>query len=124
MSSNRESENELFNPGVLIDSWDDVDQYLVASVSAGGLREFLSGSRGLRRMMLDSAQPEWYITDAAGDLSQPLLLEEQHHPLDDTDYLPDEGLFLSGDPLENEANLKDIEHSRNGGSLRLRINLG
>ena len=110
--------------GVLIDIRDDIGQYLVTSVSAGGLRELLSGSLDLRRLLLDSAQPEWYITDAVGDLSQPLLLEEQDHPLDDTDYLPDEGLFLSRDSLENEANLKDREPSRNGGSPRLRINLG
>ena len=85
--------------GVLIDIHDDIPQYLVTNVSHRRLHELRSGSLGLRRLLLDSAQPEWYITDAVGDLSQPLLLERQRHPLDDTDYLPDEGLFLSGAPV-------------------------
>ena len=85
--------------GVLIDTHDDIPQYLVTNVSHGGLHEFRSGSLDLRSLLLDSAQPEWYITSAVGDLNHPLLLEKQHQPLDDTDYLPDEGLFLSGTPV-------------------------
>ena len=95
----KDSSGKIFI-GALIDIQDDIGQYLVTSVSAGGLRELLSGSLDLRGLLLDSAQPEWCITDAVGDLSQPLLLQEQHHPLGDTDYLPDEGLFLSSGPIE------------------------
>ena len=108
--------------GVLIDIQDDIGEYLVTRVSSDRLQELRSGSLDLRRLLLDSSQPEWYITKAVGDLSQPLLLEEQHHQLADTDLLPDDGFFLNESPVENDVVLQGRGHANGNRGAKLRVN--
>ena len=56
------------------------------------------------------------------NLSQPLSLEEQHHPLSDTDFLPDEGLFLNESPVKNDEVLQDRERANGNRGAKLRVN--
>ena len=71
---------------------------------------------------MDSSEPEWYITNAVGDLSQPLLLEEQHQSLVDTDFLPDDGFFLHGSPVENDLAFHGSEQASGSRGAKLRVN--
>ena len=108
--------------GVLIGMEDNVGQYLVTSVSPNRMSQFRSGEVDLRQLLLDSSTPEWYIAYASGDLSQPLLLEEQHYPLADSGLLPEDGFYVHDAPAKADVIRQDSEHPNGTHRLSLRIN--
>ena len=108
--------------GVLISIEDNVGQYLVTSVSPNRLSQFRAGEVELRQLLLDSSTPEWYITYASGDLSQPLLLEEQHYPFADSGLLPEDGFYLHDSPAADDVVRQVREHPNGIRRLNLRIN--
>ena len=91
----------------LIGTEGDYDRYSVVGVNAPRLAAFKAGQVDLRSLMLDAPSGEWYIAVADGGLEDPLTLEPQHGPLEDTGYLPEEGFFLN--PPSGSTNRRLIE---------------
>ena len=80
--------------GVMVDSLDAADRYVVAGVSQKRLKKFRSGSLDLRTLLVEAAQGIWYLTETDDDFGKPLILEAQTGSLSETDFLPDEGFLL------------------------------
>ena len=80
--------------GMIIDTSEDVDSYLVTAVSPEMLQRFRLGNVDLRTLFLKSPDEEWYISRAERGPGNPLVLEPQTGSLLNTDYLPDEGFVL------------------------------
>ena len=91
----------------LIGTESDYDRYSVVGVNAGRLAAFKAGQVDLRTLMLEAPGGEWYIAVADGGVEDPLTLEPQHGPLEETDYLPEEGFFLN--PPSSSTNRRLIE---------------
>ena len=83
--------------GTLIDTVDSVDRYLVTGATPQRMAQLRSGILDLRTLLLESASHGWYLARIADD-SQPVDLEEGHCPLEETDFLPDAGYFLTPPP--------------------------
>ena len=80
--------------GVMIDSLDDADRYVVAGVPQERLKKFRSGALNLRTLLMEAAQGVWYLTKTDDDFVEPLILEAQTGSLSETDFLPDDGFLL------------------------------
>ena len=80
--------------GVLIDSFDSADQYVVAGVSPGRMNSFRAGSLDLKTLLIEGAKDAWYLTQTCDDFTEPLALQEQSGSIADTDFLPEDGFLL------------------------------
>ena len=89
-----------------IDTVGDFDRYLVVGVRPERLHEFEAGLLDLRGLLLESPGGEWYTTIADGAIDDPLTLEPQAGPLAATDYLPEPGFLLEGEPAVDETDLR------------------
>ena len=89
--------------GMIIDTIDTVDRYLVTGVAPERLRQFRSGGVDLRTLFLEAPDDEWFVTMADGDPGQSLVLEPQSGPLLATEFLPEEGFFLEDVPVDDLA---------------------
>ena len=89
--------------GMIVDSTDGLDRYLVTGVTPQRLRQFRSGVLDLRTLLLEAPGGEWFTTQADGELGQSLVLEPQLGSLLNTDYLPDEGYLLEDVPVDDLA---------------------
>ena len=89
--------------GVLVDSIADGDRYLVTGVHPNRLRDFRSGVIDLRTLLLDSSANGWYLAKVADDFATPFQLEQQQGALSDQDFLPDEGMVLFDDVIDDLA---------------------
>ena len=87
--------------GVMIDSLEDADVYLVAGVDPIQLKQFRSGSLDLKTLLLEGAEHGWYTTRADDDLMQSLILEVQEGPLGEREFLPDDGFLLEDDVVDD-----------------------
>ena len=87
--------------GVMIDSLDNPDLYLVARVEPIQLSRFRSGSLDLKTLLLEGAERGWYTTYSNDDLMQSLALETQDGPLAERDFLPDDGFLLNQNIAED-----------------------
>ena len=85
--------------GVMVDSGDGSDRYLVTGVAPERLRRFRSGALDLRGMLLEAGRDEWYFADVSDDFQAPLRLARQDGSLEGRDFLPDEGFVLHEDPV-------------------------
>ena len=88
--------------GVMVDSLDDADVYLVARVDPIQLERFRSGSLDLKTLLLEGAKQGWYTTRANDDLMQSLTLEAHDGPLAEREFLPDDGFLLDQDIVEED----------------------
>ena len=80
-----------------IDTVGGHDRYAVVGDRPEHVADFRAGRVDLRTLMPVSPGGEWYITVADGTIDDPLVLEPQHKPLEETDYLPGgEGYLGSG----------------------------
>ena len=61
--------------GVMVDSLDAADRYVVAGVSQKRLKKFRSGSLDLRTLLVEAAQGVWYLTETDDDFGKPLILD-------------------------------------------------
>ena len=89
--------------GMIVDSTDGLDRYLVTGVTPQRLRQFRSGVLDLRTLLLEAPGGEWFTTQADGEPGQSLVLEPQLGSLLNTDYLPDEGYLLEDVPVDDLA---------------------
>ena len=80
--------------GVLIDSLDNADHYVVAGVSPERLNRFRAGELDLRTLLVEGSKDAWYLTQTCNDFADPLSLEEQSGSIADTDFLPADGFLL------------------------------
>ena len=85
--------------GVMVDSGDGSDRYLVTGVVPERLRRFRSGALDLRNMLLEAGRDEWYFADVSDDFQAPLRLVRQDGSLEGRDFLPDEGFVLREGPV-------------------------
>ena len=98
--------------GMIIDTIDTVDRYLVTGVSPERLRQFRSGVVDLRTLFLEAPGDEWFITRADGDPGQSLVLEPQSRSLLATEFLPEEGFFLEDVRVGDLALQQALERGR------------
>ena len=98
----------------MIDTVGDFDRYAVVGVRPERLADFRAGRADLRTLLLlESPDGEWYITVADGTIDDPLTLEPQQKPLAETDYLPDEGVFLEeATPVSDAAIQSALERGK------------
>ena len=90
--------------GVAIDTVGDYDRYAVVGVRPDRMADFRAGQVDLRTVMLEAPGGEWYITVDDGAIDDPLVLEQQHKPLEETEHLPDgEGYFLRAEKPPDEG---------------------
>ena len=80
--------------GVMIDSLDSGDRYIVTKVSPEPMRKFRAGAIDLRTLLVEEARDAWYMTQTEDDFARPLALEAQSGALEDTDFLPEKGFIL------------------------------
>ena len=98
--------------GMIIDTIDAVDRYLVTGVTPERLRQFRGGAVDLRTLFLEAPGDEWFITRADGEPEQLLTLEPQSGALLATGFLPEEGFFLEDVPVDDFALQQARERGR------------
>lgn len=89
--------------GALVDSEPDADRYLITSVSLEHLRDLRSGTRDLRAVLLECSREAWYLARVGDGFASPFVLERQKGALLDHDYLPEDGVLLAEDGVEDAA---------------------
>ena len=94
------------------------DAYVVVGVPPSRLREFRAGLLDLRMLMEEASREEWFLTTAT-NLATPLELDPQKTPLEDTEFLPEEG-FILHDTLTDVYVLKEAQ-ARNNLVLELAV---
>lgn len=87
--------------GAMIDSEPDADRYLVTGVSLAQLRDLRSGTRDLRAVLLECSRGGWYLARVGDNFAASFVLERQKGALLDHDYLPEDGVLLVEDRIEN-----------------------
>ncbi len=80
--------------GVLIDSLDSTDHYVVAGVSARHMERFRAGALDLKTLLVEGSKDAWYLTQTRDDFTDPLALQEQSGSIADTDFLPEDDFVL------------------------------
>ncbi len=93
---------------LLVES-DGEDRYLAVEVAADRLRQFRSGALDLRMLLTESAEDGWYLTTTA-DLDQPLTIERQQTPVEESGFLPADGFVLheSDSPVERKQETVEV----------------
>ena len=90
----------------LVDTVGDHGCYAVVGIPPERLADLRVGRVDLRTVMLESPGGEWYTTIADGTIDDPLVLEPQHKPLEETGYLPDEGYFFEEEEPVGDAEVQ------------------
>ncbi len=98
--------------GVVIDTIDALDRYVVTGVSPARLRQFRSGMVDLRSLLLEAPNGEWFITQADGAPGEPLVLEPQIGLLSDMSFLPEEGFLLEDVAVDDAVLRQAREHGK------------
>lgn len=98
--------------GVVIDTIDTIDRYVVTGVSPVRLRQFRSGMVDLRSLLLEAPNGEWFITQADGAPGEPLVLEPQVGLLSDMGFLPEEGFLLEDVAVDDAVLRQAREHGK------------
>ena len=85
------------------------DRYLAVEVAADRLRQFRNGALDLRTLLTESAEDGWYLTTTA-DLDQPLTIERQQTPVEESGFLPADGFVLheSDSPVERKQETGEV----------------
>ena len=95
----------------MIDDANGVDIYAVVGVSPESLRRFRAGAIDLKSLMLETPDEQWYIAQPEGGEDVPIRLQPQTSPLAESDFLPDDGLVLYDDYIDDlaliEARVRD-----------------
>ena len=97
--------------GMRVDISGDYDRYVVVGTRPDRLRQFRSGALDLRELLLETPGGEWYLTLADMSYGEPMRLELQDSPLEQSDFLPSPGFTLD-DPQLDDRVLKEA-HERN-----------
>lgn len=80
-----------------------VDTYAVVGTSPESLRRFRVGAIDLKSLMLEMPDGQWYIAQPEDGESVKIRLQPQTTSLAESDFLPDDGLVLYDDPVEDLA---------------------
>jgi len=80
--------------GVMVESEDDSERYLVVGASPERLRQFRVGALDLRSLFVERDAPEWYLANALDGDEQHLTLFPQSGPISESEYLPEAGFVL------------------------------
>lgn len=87
----------------LIDDANGADVYAVVGVSPESLRRFRGGAIDLKSLMLEAPDEQWYIAQPEGGEGVPIRLQPKTSPLAESDFLPDDGLVLYDDSIDDLA---------------------
>ena len=91
----------------LIDDADGVDTYAVVGVSHESLRRFKAGAIDLKSLMLETPDEQWHIAQPEGGEDVPIRLQPQMSPLAKSECLPDDGLVLYDESVDDIALSKE-----------------
>ena len=89
----------------LIERTSQNDRYLVVGARPEHLTDLRNGKADLRTLSLEMPEGQWYIAIPEGTLDDPMELEPQSTPLDESDYLPGEGYCL-GEEARDDSELQ------------------
>ena len=89
----------------MIESAPGADRYLVAGVDPERLRLLRAGGLDLRTLFLEAGRGEWLVADSTDGLAAPIHPKRPDTSGVPSEWLPDEGLFLS-DGSEGEPALR------------------
>ena len=112
--------------GMMIDTVDGADRYLVTGVTAQRMNQFRSRTVDLRTLLLEGAAEGWYLTQVTDDFAKLLTLEEHDGRLEETNFLPEEGFLLNLSPISTSRRLIEewlpineisVDAIREGGAL-------
>ena len=78
------------------------ERYILKPVSRDRLVSFQSGAVDLRSMFLDDSRDECFLAAPGGRFDEPLLFEARDRPMDELDWMPAPGFFLSEQKARKE----------------------
>lgn len=87
----------------LADDANGVDTYAVVGTSPESLRRFRAGAIDLKSLMLEMPDEQWYVAQPEDGESVKIRLQPQMSPFAESDFLPEDGLVLYDDPVEDLA---------------------
>ena len=80
--------------GVLADSNDTADRYVVVEVSAEHLKRFCTGAPDLKALLVEEAKDGWYLPEVRDGFTGPLMLQEQSGADVETNLTPEDDFVL------------------------------
>ena len=80
--------------GVLADSRDGVDSYVIVEVSAERLRAFHAEEPDLKRLLIEGSKDGWYLAETTNGFGDPLVLQEQSGAVVETNLTPEDDFVL------------------------------
>ena len=80
--------------GVLADSSDTADRYVVVEVSAEHLKRFCTGAPDLKALLVEESKDGWYLTEVRDEFTDPLTLQAQSGADAETNLTPGDEFVL------------------------------
>lgn len=77
------------------------EAFLVRGVNPSKAAEFRTGELDLRSLILDLEKEPWYLTTPDPDIGDSMSLELQDSPIQESEFLPNEGFLLYDGPSDN-----------------------
>ena len=93
--------------GLRIDISGEYDRYAVVGVRPERLREFRAGALDLRDLLLETPGGEWYVTVADMSYGEPMCLEQQDMPLEQSEFLPLPGFTLDDAQMDDRRLIEE-----------------
>ena len=80
--------------GVLADSRDGVDSYVIVEVSAERLRAFHAEGPDLKSLLIEGSKDGWYLAETPNGFGDPLVLQEQSGAVVERNLTPEDDFVL------------------------------
>ena len=96
---------------LFIEPLDGRERYLVVGVAPEKFRQFCSDMLDLRSLLIETGKDEWYITITAADMNRPIAIYPQNIPIEESQFLPDEGFVLHDHPADELAHRETLERN-------------
>ena len=96
---------------LLIEPHDGRERYLVVNVAPEKLRQFCSSMFDLRSLLIGAGKDERYITTTEADLTQPIAIDPQNIPIEESQFLPDDGFVLHDHPTDELARKETMKRN-------------
>ena len=81
------------------------ERFVFKAVAADRINSFLLGLVDLRTLLLEHSEDEWFLGTPGGSIDEPFALKVQNGSMDEYDWLPAPGFFLSepNEQIENPS---------------------
>ena len=80
--------------GVLVDSREGTDRYVVVEVSAERMRGFSTGAPDLKALLIEESKDGWYLAEVRDGFTDPSTLQEQSGADVETNLTPEDDFVL------------------------------